>query len=349
VGTNVLAVELHQFGNASNDLSFDLELTASRDFPSLLVGSGSPWKYRDTGVAPPSDWTLPSYNDAAWAGGPARLGYGGDGEATVVGFGGNVDNRYITTWFRHTFTVTDPAVFDALKVELQRDDGAVVYLNGVELLRENLPSQAIVPSTAATVGVTGADELAWHSLIVPSYALQAGLNAVAVEVHQAAPNSSDLGLDLRLMGLAQSSIDYTQWRAANFGSDAGTLAAAETGDPDFDSHINLVEYALGGSPIFGDQSDLTVMDWTSGRLSLRFLRNALATDVTYLVQGADDLNGPWLDLARSTMGQPLDPLATGVSVLESATGSLRNVEVRDIFQIGDPAHPKRFLRLRLTK
>jgi hypothetical protein len=348
-GTNVLAVELHQFGSASNDLSFDLELTASRDFPSLLVGSGAPWKYRDNGVAPPSDWTLPSFNDAAWAGGPARLGYGGDGEATVVGFGGNVDNRYITTWFRHAFIITDPSVFDALKVELQRDDGAVVYLNGVELFRENLPSQAIVPSTAATVGITGADELAWHSFIVPSYALQSGLNVVAVEVHQAAPNSTDLGLDLRLIGLAQSSIDYTQWRAANFGSDAGMPAAAETGDPDFDSHINLVEYALGGSPIFGDQSDLTVVDWTSGRLSLRFLRNALATDVTYLVQGADDLNGPWLDLARSTMGQPLDPLTTGVRVLESAAGSLRNVEVRDIFQIGDPAHPQRFLRLRLTK
>jgi hypothetical protein len=91
------------------------------------------------------------------------------------------------------------------------------------------------------------------------------------------------------------------------------------------------------------------VDSTSGRLSIRFLRNALATDVAYVVQGADDLNGPWLDLARSIMGQPLDPLAPGVIVLESATGSLRDVEVRDAFQIGDPAHPQRFLRLRLTK
>jgi hypothetical protein len=43
------------------------------------------------------------------------MGYGGDGEATAVGFAGNVDNWYIT-WFRltFTFTVTYPSVFDAL-------------------------------------------------------------------------------------------------------------------------------------------------------------------------------------------------------------------------------------------
>lgn len=348
VGTNVLAVELHQFGNASDDLSFNLELTASRDFPSLLVGSGAPWKYRDTGVAPPADWKLPGFNDSAWAAGPARLGYGGDGEATVVGFGGNVDNRHITTWFRHTFTVSDPTIFDALKLELQRDDGAIVYLNGIELVRENLPSQSVLPSTPATAAISGVDELAWLSFIVPSYALQAGQNVVAVEMHQSAPNSSDLGFNLRLMGLAQSSIDYAQWRAVNFGADAALPSAAETGNPDTDPNSNLEEYALGGTPTLVDVASLTAVDGASGRLSLHFLRNALATDVSYVVQGADDLDGPWVDLARSTLGQPIDPLLPGVVILESKTGSLRTVEVRDLFLIGDPAHPQRFLRLRLA-
>ncbi|HET6407265.1 MAG TPA: hypothetical protein VFG14_05245, partial [Chthoniobacteraceae bacterium] len=349
VGINVLAVELHQFGDQSTDLSFDLELSASRDFPSLLVGSGSPWKYRDSGVPPPSDWAHPAYNDAAWPSGPARLGYGGDGEATVVGFGGNVENRHMTTWFRHSFTVTNPSVFDALKVEIQRDDGAIVYLNGVELLRDNLSSQTILPSTPATVAVGGTDELAWHAFIVPSNALRTGLNVVAVELHQSTTNSSDLGMDLRLLGVAQGSIDYSQWRAANFGSDAVTSLAAETGDPDFDSNINLAEYALGGDPSFGSESTLTGMDAASGRLSLLFSRNVLAIDVEYVVQGADDMTGPWLDLAHSVNGESLDPLVPGVTVIESMAGSLRQAEVRDLFQIGDPAHPQRFLRLRLLK
>jgi hypothetical protein len=61
------------------------------------------------------------------------------------------------------------------------------------------------------------------------------------------------------------------------------------------------------------------------------------------------LNGPWLDLAKSTVGQPLDPLVSGVTVLESPSGSLRNVEARDLFLIGDPAHPQRFLRIHLVK
>jgi hypothetical protein len=165
-------VEVHQAGNASSDLSFDLELSGTKDFASTLVSSGAVWKYRDNGVAPPAAWTLPGYDDGAWASGPARLGYGGDGEATTVGFGGNTASRYITTWFRRAFAVTDPAAFDALRIDLQRDDGAVVYLNGVELLRDNLPSQAITANTLATVSIGGVDETAWRSFIVPASALQ---------------------------------------------------------------------------------------------------------------------------------------------------------------------------------
>jgi hypothetical protein len=349
-GVNVLAVEIHQFGTGSTDLSFDLELSAQRDFPSTLVAGGSVWKYRDTGVAPTADWTLTSYNDAAWASGPARLGYGGDGEATTVGFGSDAQNRHVTTWFRHAFSVSDPSVFDALKVDLQRDDGAVVYVNGVELVRENLPSQSLSPSTYAVTGIAGTDELAWRTFIVPSSALQTGSNLLAVEVHQATPNSSDLGFDLRLSGIAQSAIDYAQWQAATFGSDSanGSIAAALS-NPDFDAHENLMEYALGGTPNFGGEEPLLTLDGTSGRLALRFARYALATDLTLTVQGADDLTGPWLNLARSTGGHPFDPLVPGVTIIESATGSHRNVEVRDIHPLGDPAHATRFLRLQIEK
>jgi hypothetical protein len=61
-----------------------------------------------------------------WAAGPARLGYGGDGEITIVSFGPNANQRYITTYFRKTFTVADPAAFNGLLLRLMRDDGAVV-------------------------------------------------------------------------------------------------------------------------------------------------------------------------------------------------------------------------------
>lgn len=349
-GTNVLAVELHQFGTTSSDLSFDLELSASRDFASTLIPGGSVWKYRDTGIAPPVEWTTLAYNDSAWASGPARLGYGGDGEVTTLSYGSDAQNRYRTTWFRQTFNVTDPSAFDALRVDLQRDDGAVVYLNGVELLRDNLPSGVIAPSTFATAAIGGTDETAWQSFTVPAWALLSGANVLAVEMHQSAANSSDLGFDLRLSGLAQSAIDYTAWQAATFGSDRTNPAiAGELADADSDGARNLFEYGLGGNALSSSERPHTEVDAASGRLALRFTRNGLATDLTLTVQGADNVDGPWTDLARSTDGAPFDPLLPGVSILESISGAQRAVEVRDLFPAGDTAHQQRFMRLQLTK
>ena len=88
----------------------------------------------------------------------ARLGYGGDGEVTTVSFGPNSDAKYITTYFRRAFEISDTNSFRSLKLRLVRDDGAVVYLNGVEVFRSNMPTGAIGFTTNATAAFSGGDE-----------------------------------------------------------------------------------------------------------------------------------------------------------------------------------------------
>ena len=66
------------------------------------------------------------------------------------------------------------------------------------------------------------------------------------------------------------------------------------------------------------------------------------------VQVADTLGGPWTDLARCTLGNPFAPINSGTSIFESTTGSLRGVEVRDLYLLNVPAHPRRFMRLKAT-
>ncbi len=348
-GTNVIAVEVHQFGNGSTDLGFDLALSATPDLPAEFIAGGATWIYRDTGLAPPSDWKTTAFADAAWSSGPARLGYG-DTQATAVGYGGDAANRHRTTWFRHTFTVADATLFDALRLELQRDDGAVVYLNGVEILRDNLPSSAITPTTLATASVGGAGETAWNVFIVPATALVSGANTVAIELHQSAPDSSDLGLDVRLFGLRQSAATFADWQAAQFGSDKTNAAlAGPLTDLDQDGIVTLLEYAFASDPRTTNQDALPTLATASGRLALQFERNALATDITLTVQAADALTGPWLDLARSTAGNPFAPITGGAAILETTTGPLRSVEVRDVYLLTNPAHPRRFMRLQMTQ
>lgn len=162
-----------------------------------LVTAGSTWSFLDGGVAPAADWTSLSYDDSAWATGAAPLGYGIVGVVTTVGWGPDPVNRYVTTWFRREFDVTDPSDVDALSLGLRRDDGAIVYLNGVEVMRENLPA-IVGPTTLATRSVIGVDQDTFVDLALAPGLITEGANVVAVEVHQQAVSSIDLVMDLRL-------------------------------------------------------------------------------------------------------------------------------------------------------
>ncbi|NTX39270.1 hypothetical protein HUA78_33035 [Myxococcus sp. CA033] len=165
---------------------------------STLVAPGSVWRYRDTGVDPGAGWTAVGYTDTAWKQGSAQLGYGDGDEATVVSYGPSTSSRYVTTWLRGTFTVADPSRVSNMVLRLLRDDGAVVYLNGQEVLRSNLPAGTVTASTLASTVIADSAELTWHSTAVPVTALIAGTNVLAVEVHQSTLNSSDLSFDLEL-------------------------------------------------------------------------------------------------------------------------------------------------------
>lgn len=166
-----------------------------------LVPPGSDWKYLDDGSNQGTAWRGLTFDDSGWASGYAQLGYGDGDEVTEVGFGPDPDNKYITTYFRHTFSVDDPSVFPTLQTWLLRDDGAVVYLNGTEIYRSNMPIGTINYLTLASTAIGGDDESAWHHSALPSDGvLFAGANVLAVEVHQATVNSSDISFDFDLIG-----------------------------------------------------------------------------------------------------------------------------------------------------
>jgi len=163
-----------------------------------LLAAGSAWKYRDTGADLGTAWRGYFYDDAAWASGAAPLGYGEvSGITTNVSFGPDAANKYITTYFRRTFTATHG--FTSLTLNLRRDDGAVVYLNGTEIARSNMPTGTVTAATAATVAVAGADETTYIPIAVTGQ-LYNGTNVLAVEIHQSGGTSSDISFDCSLVG-----------------------------------------------------------------------------------------------------------------------------------------------------
>lgn len=166
---------------------------------TTLVSYNSTWKYLDNGTNQGTAWRAVSFNDASWASGNAQLGYGDGDEATIVSYGSNANKKYITTYFRKTITVADASVFGSFTLSVKRDDGAVVYINGTERFRTNMPTGTISYTTKASTDAADDGNTA-QNITLPSGTLVTGTNVIAVEVHQRAANSTDLSFDLQLTG-----------------------------------------------------------------------------------------------------------------------------------------------------
>ena len=190
-------------------LVFALVFPAARPAAAVeqtLVAAGSVWRYLDGGGSPSAGWAEPEYDDSGWASGPGQLGYGDGDEATVVSYGADAGAKAITTYFRRTFTVAGASAFQRLETRLLCDDGAVVYLNGVELRRDNLPAGAVGAGTLATTAKGAPAENAVVSATTTAAVLREGANVLAVEVHQASASSSDISFDLAVVAATDAAV-----------------------------------------------------------------------------------------------------------------------------------------------
>ena len=162
-----------------------------------LVAPGSTWRYQDDGVAPGADWTQPEFDDSGWLAGPAPFGFGEGDEATT-----NVEG-YVAYYYRYSaqFTSNDVAFLSEASLNLVRDDGAVVYVNGTEIGRNNMPAGIVDHLTTATNAVEGEEEGQFVEFEVDPSVFTVGTNVIAVEIHQVSSNSPDCRFELMLQGV----------------------------------------------------------------------------------------------------------------------------------------------------
>jgi hypothetical protein len=162
-----------------------------------LIAEGAAWSYLDDGSDQGTAWQAIAFDDSSWAIGNAQLGYGDGDETTVVSFGPNANDVYPTTYFRHEFQVPNPAAVPYLAMRLLDDDGSVVYLNGIEVVRNNMPAGVIDYLTLAR-GAVSSTENNFEFWVLDPNDLVTGTNVLAIEVHQSDVDSNDLSLDVEL-------------------------------------------------------------------------------------------------------------------------------------------------------
>jgi len=185
---------------APGNAFFRWEIAPSEFQKVEFISHTAVWKYFDKGYLPGTDWNLPGFNDASWDQGQAELGYGDGGEATVLDYGPDPGNKYITSYFRKEFELTDTSGFTGFLINLMRDDGAVVYINGEKVLSSNMLPGDIGYNTYASNFVGGDEESNFLEYQFDELPVHLGTNTIAVEIHQSGPESSDISFALGLSG-----------------------------------------------------------------------------------------------------------------------------------------------------
>lgn len=157
--------------------------------PTLpLFGYNVPWFcWMDTD-SPAGRWNSLDYNDSAWLGhkNPAMAPFwaGASSGPRENGTALNAGLAHTAFYFRKRIQLPENFADQDYVLRALFEDGAIIYVNGVEIHRNRMPQGIITHSTRATENITGPISA---SILVPSGLLVPGENIIAAEVHISGP------------------------------------------------------------------------------------------------------------------------------------------------------------------
>lgn len=183
----------------------------------LLHPTTTQWNYLSQTTDPglPAEWNTASFDDSSWAIGSALFGnetqYPYPVATAITGPSGGGP---LTSYFRTKFTWNGTTTGVVLTGTNYIDDGDVVYLNGVEITRFNMPAGPPTYATTAPVANPGGypnvnnGEPVLVIMQIPldtmtngnANPLVQGENVLAVEIHNQGTGSSDTAFAMSLYG-----------------------------------------------------------------------------------------------------------------------------------------------------
>ena len=159
---------------------------------SVIFAFNTNWKYLDDGSNQHATWQQINFDDNLWKNGNSDFGFGNNA-ATQLEAG------HATYYFRKTILISNPQSFANFSFNCHRDDGLALYVNGVEVYRNNLPASLITyQRPASQVCLDNGDSII--TTTIPDSFFVNGDNVIAAEVHNFATDNSDLLFSCKLTG-----------------------------------------------------------------------------------------------------------------------------------------------------
>ena len=189
------------------------------DDGQIIIPAAADWRYFKGTREPstqPGQWRQVGLDDSAWPQGQAPIGYG---EAFIHTSLSDMRGNYSTVYLRKIFELSDVAHIGRLYLEVRFDDGVNVWINGVNVLSENV-SAAELPHDAVTPNRPENHEFTSYPVADPQNILVEGANVIAVQVvNQSLGGSSDCFIDVRLtaMETRESGVDPVSSGDRGFG------------------------------------------------------------------------------------------------------------------------------------
>jgi len=216
------------------------------------------WRYDASGNDLGTNWRGTNYDDSAWAQGRGVLGNDNGNNPFVQSLTNTVlplttteGAMIVTYYFRAHFQYTGGPPTSLIFTNLI-DDGVVVYLNGQEVYRMNMPTGAV---SAATQPLQNAETTSFTDITVPytNNFLQTGDNLIAAELHQFnQPADINLGLTLGVIIVtnnpAAAGVILNEVLANNASlaePDGSTPDWVELFNPSTTNAVNLTGMSLG--------------------------------------------------------------------------------------------------------
>ncbi len=164
----------------------------------IILQNGDQWSYYDRGYLE-DDW-YKKQNNQDWETGNSPLGYGDKTITTIIKYGYDKENKDLIKYFTKKVTIKNTLKFKGYEFRLRRDDGAIIYINGKELYRDNMPNGYIAKSTKAIRLIDSEEETKFNIKFFNSSILKKGENTISVQIHQVNPYSSDCSFSLEIIG-----------------------------------------------------------------------------------------------------------------------------------------------------
>ncbi|WP_326983652.1 alkaline phosphatase PhoX [Chryseobacterium sp. MYb264] len=189
---------------------------------TFIFNKNSNWSYKDNNQAQPSQWKDKTYDISTWSSGNGPLGYG-DPVTTQTATG------LITAYFAKDITVNLADLSDNMEMGIMRDDGIVVYLNGEEIIRDNMPTGVIDFNTWSSTTIDGAAENAYNLFTIPKAKFVNGTNRISIELHNRGAGSSDLRIDAYLKTTGPVVVNPSTCNAAHISCFTSIVPTTQTG------------------------------------------------------------------------------------------------------------------------